>query len=200
MQASDLFDPIALWAIIVATVGMHLDPGDGGDAGQSVKIQCQSRYQSPHESLLSFYNATQLLLKNMILLDVPDAPTGASAARDFLSKMDMGRYGKYYAQLRRNVRISVEQWPLSILAAYEDVEASVPLVTAARGGEGCTTGVPAVFNVMNGVPRERRGNGPSAEVLAKNPCDGCGKFGHWLRKCLTSDTNLKDPRQSKEKR
>jgi hypothetical protein len=143
---------------------------------------------------LSFYNATQLLLKNMILLDVPDAPTGASAARDFLSKMDMGRYSKYYAQLRRNVRISVEKWPLSIPAAYEDVEASVPLATAARGGEGRTTGAPAVFNVTTGVPRERRGNGPpSAEVLAKNPCNGCGKFGHWLRECPTSDTNLKEP-------
>jgi hypothetical protein len=125
----------------------------------------------------------------------------ASAARDFLSKMDMSRYGKYYAQLRRNVRISVEKWPISILAAYEDVEASVPLATAARGGEGRTTGAPAVFNVTTGVPRERRGNGaPSAEVLAKNPCNGCGKFGHWLRECPNSDTNAKDQRQSKEKR
>jgi hypothetical protein len=150
---------------------------------------------------LSFYNATQLLLKNMILLDVPDVPTGAFAAQDFLSKMDMGRYDKYYAQLRRNVRISVEKWPLSILAAYEDVEASDPLKTAARGGEGCTTGFPAVFNVTTGVRRERRSNGPpSAEVLAKNPCNGCGKFGHWLRECFNSDTNSKDPRQSKEKR
>jgi hypothetical protein len=109
VQASELSDPIALWAIIVATAGMHLDPGDGDDAGQLVKIQYQTWYQSSHESLLSFYNATQLLLKNMVLLDVPDAPTGASAARDFLSKMDMSRYGKYYAQLRRNVRISVEK-------------------------------------------------------------------------------------------
>jgi hypothetical protein len=160
VQASELSDHIALWAIIVATAGMHLDPGDGDDAGQSVKIQYQTRYQSSHESLMSFYNATQLLLKNMILLEVPDAPTGASAARDFLSKMDMGRYGKYYAQLRRNVRISVKKWPLSILAAYEDVEASVPLATAARGGESRTTCAPAVFNVTTGVPRERRGNGP----------------------------------------
>jgi hypothetical protein len=150
--------------------------------------------------LSSFYNATQLLLKNMVLLDVPDAPTGASAARDFLSKMDMSRYGKYYAQLRRNVRISVGKWPISILAAYEDVEASVQLATAARGGEGRTTGAPAVFNVTTGVPRERRGNGaPSAEVLAKNPCNGCGKFGHWLRECPTSDSNSKDQRQPKEK-
>jgi hypothetical protein len=144
---------------------------------------------------------TQLLLKNMILLDIPGAPTGASAARDFLSKMDMSRYGKYYAQLRRNVQISVEKWPLSILVAYKDVEASVPLATAARGGEGRTTGAPAVFNVTTGVSRKRRGNGPpSAEVLAKNPCNGCGKFGNWLRECPNSDTNSKDPRQSKEKR
>jgi hypothetical protein len=95
VQASELSDPIALWAIIVATAGMHLDPGDGDDAGQSVKIQYQTRYQSLRESLLLFYNATQLLLKNMILLDVPDAPTSASAAQDFLSKMDMGRYGRF---------------------------------------------------------------------------------------------------------
>jgi hypothetical protein len=201
VQASELSNPIALWAIIVAMAGMHLDPGDGDDAGQSVKIQYQTRYQSSHESLLSFYNATQLLLKNMVLLDVPDAPTGASAARDFLSKMDMSRYGKYYTQLRRNVRIFLEKWPISILAAYEDVEASVPLATAARGSEGRTTGAPAVFNVTTGVLRERRSNGaPSAEVLAKNPCNGCGKFGHWLRECPTSDSNPKDQRQPKEKR
>jgi hypothetical protein len=150
---------------------------------------------------LSFYNATQLLLKNMVLLDAPDAPTGASTARDFLSKMDMSRYGKYYAELRRNVRISVEKWPISILVAYEDVEGSVPLATATRGGEGRTTGAPAVFNVTTGVPRERRGYGaPSAEVLAKNPCNGYGKFGHWLRECPTSDSNSKDQRQPKEKR
>jgi hypothetical protein len=101
VQASELSDPIALWAIIVATAGMHLDPRDGDDAGQSVKIQYQMRYQSSHESLLSYYNATQLLIKNMILLDVPDAPTGVTAARDFLSKMDMGRYGKYHAAPER---------------------------------------------------------------------------------------------------
>jgi hypothetical protein len=54
----------------------------------------------------------------------------------------------------------------------------VPLASAARGGETRTTGAPAVFNVTTGVPRERRGNGtPSAEVLAKNPCNGCGQFG-----------------------
>jgi hypothetical protein len=135
-------------------------------------------YQSPHESLLSFYNATQLLVKNMILLDVPDAPTGATAARDFLSKMDMGRYGNYHAQLRRNVRIGVEKWPILILAAYKDVKASVLLATASRG-ESRTTAAPAVFNVTTGVPRERRGNEPpSAKVLAKNPCNGLGKFGH----------------------
>jgi hypothetical protein len=50
VQASKLSDPIALWAIIVATAGMHLDPGDGDDAGQSGKIQYQTRYQSSHES------------------------------------------------------------------------------------------------------------------------------------------------------
>jgi hypothetical protein len=147
---------------------------------------------------LSFYNATQLLLKNMTLLDVPDAPTALTAARDFLSKMDTARYGEYYAQLRRNVRIGVEEWPLSVLVAYEDVEASVPLATAVRGGEARTTGAPAVFNVTTGVPRERHGNGaPSAEVLAKNPCNGCGQFGHWLREC---PSNSKDQRQPKEKR
>jgi hypothetical protein len=184
VQANELSDPIVLWAIIVATAGMHLDPGDGDDAGQAVKTQYQFRYQSSHESLLSYYNATQLLLKNMTLLDVPDAPTALTAARDFLSKMDKARYGAYYAQLRRNVRIGVEEWPLSVLAAYEDVEASVPLASAVRGGETRTTGAPAVFNVTTGVPRERRGNGaPSAEVLAKNPCNGCGQFGHWLREC-----------------
>jgi hypothetical protein len=36
VQASELSDPIALWAVIVATAGMHLDPGDGDDAGQSI--------------------------------------------------------------------------------------------------------------------------------------------------------------------
>jgi hypothetical protein len=51
---------------IVATAGMHLDPGDGDDAGQAVKIQYQSRYQTSHESLLSFYNATQLLLRTLV--------------------------------------------------------------------------------------------------------------------------------------
>jgi hypothetical protein len=201
VQVNERSDPGALWAIIVATAGMHLDPGDGDDAGQSVKIQYQIRYQSSHESLLSYYNATQLLIKNMILLDVPDAPTGATAASDFLSKMDMGRYGNYYAQLHRNVRIGVEQWPILILAAYEDVEASVLLATASRGSESRTKAGPAVFNVTTGVPRERRGNGPpSAEVLAKNPCKGCGKFGHWLRECPTSDIESKDARQSKKKR
>jgi hypothetical protein len=80
VQAAELSDPIVLWAIIVATAGMHLDPGDGDDAGQSVKIQYQMRWQTVHESLLSFYNKTQLLIRNMALLDVPDAPTAATAA------------------------------------------------------------------------------------------------------------------------
>jgi hypothetical protein len=68
---------------------------------------------------------TTTLIKNMVLLDVPDSPT-ASATQDFLSKMDMSRYGKYYAQLRRNVRIGVEKWPITILAAYEDVRHQSP--------------------------------------------------------------------------
>ena len=191
VQANELSDPVILWEIIVATAGMHLDPGDGDDAGQTVKIQYQKRYQGAHESLLSFYNATQLLIRNMTLLDVPDAPTAATAARDFLSKMDSARYGTFYAALRRNVRIGTEEWPSSVLAAYEDVEASCPSVTAARGQEARTG--PAVFNVNTGGPRERR-NPPSAEVLAKNPCKGCGKFGHWLRECPDGDKKPKDKR------
>ena len=207
----NMSDPVMLWNIVTSIAGMHVDPGDDtDDAGVAVKLQYQARFQSKHESMLSYYNDTTLLIKNMRLLNVPDAPTERTAARDFLAKMDPVRYGSYYAVLKRNVRIGTEVWPATILAAYEDVEASVPNPAISRAfANERQPGRPAVFAVTNGGTRDRRGgapstddkrNGaPSAETLAKYPCKGCGQFGHWLRECPKKDAKSGQENSEKPK-
>jgi hypothetical protein len=83
LAARDLADPVLLWAIVVTVVGIQIGPGDAEDAAQTVKMAYQQRYMTKHESLLTFYNSTNLLLKNMTLLAVADTPTPAASARDF---------------------------------------------------------------------------------------------------------------------
>lgn len=180
-DAAETQDTEALWNTIKSLV---CDDGNDQNPAER-KFRALSKYNNErmfnNESLSTFYNRFKLRYEACKTLGVAGFQDESEAVvRQFYAKLDGARYAALYRDKVNLVNRNIDNWPVTLLGAYADVERWIP-----PRATDATFNRPTAFAVAENTGAKS----------SKYPCHICGKTGHWKANC----PDAKESSDEKEK-